>query len=291
MKIGKNLKRLRNNKNMTQKELADLLFVSSQAISRWEHDEVEPDISTLTKLSEIFNVSVDEIINGTFEDDESKENKSNEPPQLVGTCHHCGKQIYSNDDYVVDSKEDRRLNHGGHHINLPGYTHYYCENCKQYKPSPVTPSSAASTPTHGSYRRGKTHLFTTKRLGFGIFFGVAALISTMIIFFVVLKLNPAASILLPILIGYAVFSTTYCLFTDCMVPEFFIDIATFSVKMPGVIVSFDADGLKALIIFKIAIAILSVMVGVGLVCLALALSMLVSLFVFPFVINKPAFKL
>ena len=67
MEIGNNLKKLRSNKGMTQKELAEALNVSYQAVSRWENDEVEPDISTLSKLSQIFGVSVDEIINGDIE--------------------------------------------------------------------------------------------------------------------------------------------------------------------------------------------------------------------------------
>ena len=60
--IGANIKRLRVHQGMTQKNLADKLFVSAQAVSRWENDEVEPSISTILEISKIFGVSVDEIL-------------------------------------------------------------------------------------------------------------------------------------------------------------------------------------------------------------------------------------
>ena len=53
--IGANIKRLRTQHGMTQKNLADKLFVSAQAVSRWENDEVEPSIGTIMDLAKIFN--------------------------------------------------------------------------------------------------------------------------------------------------------------------------------------------------------------------------------------------
>ncbi len=47
--IGKNIKRLRERNHMTQEELAEKLFVTRQAISKWENGKTEPDIETLQK--------------------------------------------------------------------------------------------------------------------------------------------------------------------------------------------------------------------------------------------------
>ena len=66
MSVGNNIKVLRQGAGLTQKDLADELNVSFQSISKWETDEVEPDISTLNKLAGIFKVSLDELINSTF---------------------------------------------------------------------------------------------------------------------------------------------------------------------------------------------------------------------------------
>ena len=64
IKIGKYIKTLRKNKNMTQKELADELCVSFQAVSKWEIGETLPDTSLLLKLCDILDTSVDKLLNG-----------------------------------------------------------------------------------------------------------------------------------------------------------------------------------------------------------------------------------
>lgn len=63
-KIGKYIYEQRIKNNLTQKELADKLSVTSQAVSKWENGRGIPDIEQLTKLSEIFNVDIKDIING-----------------------------------------------------------------------------------------------------------------------------------------------------------------------------------------------------------------------------------
>jgi len=60
--IGKKIADLRKEKNMTQLELADLLGISYQAVSHWERGESMPDISKLSDLSEILEVSIDTLL-------------------------------------------------------------------------------------------------------------------------------------------------------------------------------------------------------------------------------------
>lgn len=50
-KIGKNIKKLRLEKEMTQKELAGIVGVSFQTLSKWEHGYCYPDIEYLPKLA------------------------------------------------------------------------------------------------------------------------------------------------------------------------------------------------------------------------------------------------
>jgi len=75
MTIGQNIKRLRKNADMTQEELAEILSISSQAVSRWETDSAMPDISLLPLLCSIFNISADELlgIDVTKQDEEINE--------------------------------------------------------------------------------------------------------------------------------------------------------------------------------------------------------------------------
>ena len=62
--IGKFLKELRKEKNITQEQLADKLNVSGRTVSRWETGNNMPDISILVEMAELFDVSIPEIING-----------------------------------------------------------------------------------------------------------------------------------------------------------------------------------------------------------------------------------
>ena len=64
VKIGKFLKELRKEKNMTQQDLADILNITDKAVSKWENGRCLPDLYFLQKLTEIFNVSEKEILNG-----------------------------------------------------------------------------------------------------------------------------------------------------------------------------------------------------------------------------------
>lgn len=58
----KNLRLLREEKGLSQQRLADMLNISQQAIFKYEKTANEPDISTLIRLSQIFDVSVDYLI-------------------------------------------------------------------------------------------------------------------------------------------------------------------------------------------------------------------------------------
>lgn len=62
MDIGKRLKQKRQEANLTQKELADLLFVSRQTISSWEVGRTYPDLETLVKISELFATPLDDLL-------------------------------------------------------------------------------------------------------------------------------------------------------------------------------------------------------------------------------------
>ena len=62
--IGKRISEYRKKKNLKQDELAEMLGVSAQAVSKWENDISCPDISLLPELSRILGISIDEIVQG-----------------------------------------------------------------------------------------------------------------------------------------------------------------------------------------------------------------------------------
>ena len=63
-KIGRFLKELRKEKNITQEQLAEKIKVSGRTVSRWETGSNMPDISLLAELADFYDVSIPEIIDG-----------------------------------------------------------------------------------------------------------------------------------------------------------------------------------------------------------------------------------
>jgi len=63
MSIGENIKQLRQKNNLTQEELASKIYVTRNAISKWETDKGIPSIDNLKQLATLFKVSLDLIVN------------------------------------------------------------------------------------------------------------------------------------------------------------------------------------------------------------------------------------
>ena len=63
MSFGENLINLRKQKGWSQDDLADNLNLSRQAISKWENDTSKPDIDNIEKISKIFSVTIDDLLN------------------------------------------------------------------------------------------------------------------------------------------------------------------------------------------------------------------------------------
>ena len=64
MEIGKRIKELRNGKGWSQEVFAEKTYVSRQTVSSWENDKSYPDIKSLLLMSELFDMSLDELIKG-----------------------------------------------------------------------------------------------------------------------------------------------------------------------------------------------------------------------------------
>lgn len=68
MTFGEKLSSLRKQANLTQSDLADKLNVSRQAITKWENGTGLPDLDNIKKLSSIFNISIDELLDYKVEE-------------------------------------------------------------------------------------------------------------------------------------------------------------------------------------------------------------------------------
>jgi transcriptional regulator with XRE-family HTH domain len=78
MELGEKLQALRKGRGLTQEELAQALFVSRTAVSKWESGRGYPSIESLKDISVFFSVSIDELLSGEkLISIAEKENKSN----------------------------------------------------------------------------------------------------------------------------------------------------------------------------------------------------------------------
>ena len=99
MSLGETIYRLRTEKNLSQGDLAAMLEVSRQSISKWENNSAVPDLEKIIKLSEIFEVSLDELVKGedvsrrtatiTEAPQETKKETGFPPRKIAGTILFC----------------------------------------------------------------------------------------------------------------------------------------------------------------------------------------------------------
>ncbi|PPA90154.1 helix-turn-helix domain-containing protein [Brevibacillus laterosporus] len=64
MSLGQQLKKFRELKSLSQEDIAQKIGVTRQAVYKWENDKSYPDIDNLILLSELYNVTLDELIKG-----------------------------------------------------------------------------------------------------------------------------------------------------------------------------------------------------------------------------------
>ena len=98
-KVGGIIKTLRKDRGMTQLELALCLNVTDRAVSKWERGLGCPDISLLTRLSEIFSVDIGSIIDGDIEENDKRSGNMKKTKFYV--CPICGNIITASENTNV----------------------------------------------------------------------------------------------------------------------------------------------------------------------------------------------
>ena len=134
--VGEKIKKYRTEKGLTQQNLADKLFVTAQAVSRWENGEVEPSLGTITKLAEIFEVTPNEMLEvaatatatkpvSEVKDDTPEPEKViiyKEAQPVLAVCENCNRPIYDGSEIV------RIRIHGR---GTSGHTRTICSKCDE----------------------------------------------------------------------------------------------------------------------------------------------------------------
>ena len=271
--ISENIKNLRKEKGLTQKELADLLHVTSQAVSRWEKGEVEPSVDTISNMAKIFEVTTDEIIDGP--DKKPKPEVITEVQEkivveqgkpVLTICENCKRPIYESEEIVTKTHR---------HGRGSSTTSYICTDCDKK----IKAKQKQDAIDYGVSQRKKSYLW-------GALISIAVLIIGIIV--AVTQKFGGGLIALIIILPILTYTFVSCMFLkNNFIGDTFITIASWGfVKFPGLIFSFDLGGFAWLIGMKILFWALGFALGLAAILLALVICMPLSAITYPFALMK-----
>ena len=289
MTLGQKLKKLRTDKNLTQKDLADQLHVTFQTISKWENDENEPDIATLKELAKLYGCSVDYLISED-EQEPSKEETvavvNNEPaPAQTQTiiihqkeqhvCEVCKKDIPENE--LAMEQICVRASGRGHSAEYrQGYYHKVCLD-------ELNRQRAAKAAKERAEKVSRA-----KKLSFGWGIAGAVIVLGLVLCITLIggkdSLHPAVGVLISLIFAYAAFADLYCILSGSFIGDVFLSVAGWSIRFPGIIFTWDIGGFVFLIVMKILFAVLGFFFGVLVLFLAIGISALFASICFPFIL-------
>ena len=225
MTLGQKLAGYRRLSGMTQQQLGDYLNISPQAISKWEKDLSEPALATLRALSELYQVSVDEILDlkSGFPDmtviSNDEEKNENEPSQAatIGYCRECGIAVTE-------------------------------ENLATTRPVVRCKSCAEGFESMRKEHRSKDRENLERRYKWSIPIASIGAIVTACIFLVAI-LSTLDVLLIPIglFVTYDIFAFIFCLFFDCMITDS--------------IVGYEVDGCLSLVFLIVGVFLLGILLA------------------------------
>lgn len=119
IQVANRLIELRKRKGLSQEELADVLGVSRQAVSKWERTEASPDTDNLIALAKFYNISLDELLDTNTPVDEvlkdenpKEENKENNAENTADSVHIDIKGVH------IDNKGVRIEDEDGSYVHI-----------------------------------------------------------------------------------------------------------------------------------------------------------------------------
>ncbi|MDD6902629.1 MAG: helix-turn-helix domain-containing protein [Eubacteriales bacterium] len=266
MNIGEKIAKARKDKGLTQADLGDKMHVTFQAVSKWERGESAPDFETICALSEILDVPIT-YFGGKQEDVKPKEEVAATRPTpanvapaeykpVLAVCEKCNKPIYDGSKIVRYHKGRTQ--------------HVKCADCKRRE---IEAAKAAAT-ENGKKRRIHSFIWPSLLTIAGVIACACTLTGTPLISGII------GSVML--------FPLSACLILyNNVVGEVVIAVISWSaVKFPGIIFSFDIDGVAFLVAMKVLFFILGIMLTIACIALSIVIGGVVSVFVYPFAIHK-----
>ena len=270
MNIGEKISKARKDKGLTQAELGEKMHVTFQAVSKWERGESAPDFETICELSEVLDVPIT-YFGGKKEEPKQEETAATRssaaqpvPAQtapvenrpVLAVCEKCNKPIYDGNDIVRYRR--RRTQH------------IKCAECDRKEHE----AEKAAAIKNGKTRRIHSFIWPTLLMITGIILSAVYLTETQLIFGII-----GSVMLFPL-------SACLILYNNAVAEIVFTIIEWSAVKFPGIIFSFDLDGLAFLIAVKILFFVIGIALTLACIALSIVIGGVVSVFVYPFAIRK-----
>ena len=287
MGIGAKIKEYRTKAGLTQKDLADKLFVTYQAVSRWENEEAEPSIDTIKEICEILGCSTDEL----FEIEKKEEPKEEtEPVKVVekvivqeskvvlGICDKCSKPIYDPND--LKKHEESHIVRHGRTSHTEKKTVILCASCDKKR---IEEEKAEAE----RQKRLKAEEQKKRRIHSFVWPSILAAICIIIAITSFVKGNGSTGFvwIVAAVLGYAWLATM--ILNNTFITDLWMEVASWGfVKMPGIIFSFSFGGIVFLIAMKIFLFLLGLALAIASFAFATGVAMVLSIFVYPFALNK-----
>ena len=276
MGIGEKIKEYRMKAGLTQKDLADKLFVTYQAVSKWENDETEPSFEILKEMCKLLNCTTDDLFGIEKQEEEKVEETPKvervvveAPKPVLAVCEKCNKPIYNPND--IARFEEIVVHHHGRSRSRETIKRLYCKECNKKRLEEIEQKKIRERKLQMEKMkvvRIHSFIWPSLLLIVGIILGILA--------------GPFWYI-----VGVLGFTFLSCvILNNNFIFEMWISISTWSIKLPGVIFTLDLDGIFFLIAVKLLGALLSLAVTIVCVIFATALGFALSIFVYPFALIK-----
>lgn len=266
MKIGYKIKELRNAKGKTQKNIAEYLFVTPQAVSRWENDEVEPPLDIINKLADYFSVSIDYLLGKekTVNVVEEYSNDQTIAKPVLAICEHCNKPIYESNEII------RKTSCVGTSV----IRSVLCVQCNKQNEEIENKAKKKAI----DKARLRSYIFG------GLISGVALIMSLVYAISTGFESDSVSLIVISVLL----FPFLSCLFLqNNFVGDMVEEIWSWGfIKFPGLIFSLSLDGIFWLLTVKLLFWIIGFILGAIALLFGIVLGLVVSVFVYPFALRK-----
>lgn len=289
MGVGSKIKEYRTKAGLTQKELADELHVTYQAVSRWENEDAEPSFDMLKDLCKILNCSTDDLFEISKPQNEEKKDeqpqiiervivKEPEPKPIIGVCEQCNKPIYDSSDlFRYNESISVRTGRTSH---LENRQRIFCKECNEIKKlQDKRIEEQKQRQIKADLMKRRIHSFIWPSL-LAIVFLIIAITS-----FVKGDSSTGVGCIVTAILGYAFLGTM--ILNNTFITDMWMEVASWGfVRMPGIIFSFSFDGIVFLIAMKIFLFLLGIALALLSAALATVLAMGLSIFVYPFALSK-----